>query len=67
MSELDEEFAKLLLTPFETLRSNYYYRRHDREEAEALQKMLEERLGFSDPEGTLPEEGWRHSNWCSGG
>lgn len=65
MDDLEKEFQKLMASPFETLRSDYYYRRHDREEAVKLQKMLEERLGMEDPEGEMPEEGWQKSSWCS--
>jgi hypothetical protein len=63
--DLEEEFQKLMSSPFENLRSNYYYRRYDREEAVQLQKMLEEKLGTVDPEGPMPEEAWRKSNWCA--
>jgi len=62
---LEEDFQKFMNAPFENLRSDYYYRRYDREDAVKLQKMLEERLGISDPEGEMPEEAWRQSNWCS--
>lgn len=67
MDSLEEEFQKYMVSPFEALRSDYRYRRLNKEEAVALQKMLEDRLGISDPEGEIPEEAWRHSNWCSGG
>jgi len=67
MDDLEYEFNQLMRTPFETLRNNYYYRKHSKEETEALQKMLEERLGTKDPEGEVPEEAWRKSNWCSDG
>lgn len=64
---LEEDFQEFMNSPFENLRSNYYYRKYDREDAVALQKMLEDRLGVKDPEGEMPEEAWRKSNWCSGG
>jgi hypothetical protein len=65
--DLEKEFQKLVMSSFQTLRNDYYYRRYSQEEAEHLQHLLEERLGMSDPEGDIPEEAWRHSNWCSGG
>lgn len=65
LKELEQDFQKLMSTPFENLRSDYYRRQYNREEAIVIQKMLEERLGFADPEGEMPEEAWRKSNWCS--
>jgi hypothetical protein len=67
MNDLEWEFEKLIQSAFETLRYDYRERRHSKEEAEKLQKMLEERLGVTDPLGPIPEEGWRRSNWCVGG
>ena len=62
--ELEEDFEEFMKSPFETLRSQYYYKHYNREEAIKIQKMIEERLGTPDPEGEMPEEGWRKSNWC---
>jgi hypothetical protein len=49
---------------FENLRYDYRERKHSKEEAEKLQKMLEERLGMKDHLGPMPDEAWRRSNWC---
>lgn len=62
---LEEEFQSLLKSTFETLRSHYDCRRYSKEEAEKLQRMLERKLGMEDPDGEIPEEAWRRSNWCS--
>jgi len=64
--DLENDFQEFMRSPFESLRSKYYYRDLNREDAVTIQKMIEEKLG-PDPEGELPEEGWRKSNWCSGG
>lgn len=63
---LERQFQKLINSPFEQLHSNYYHREYSKEEAEALQKKLVAQLGMEDPEGEIPEEGWRKSNWCEG-
>lgn len=65
MSNLEYEFNQLLLSTFAKLREDYQYRDHTKAEAEELQKMLEEKLGMKDPDGPMPEEAWRRSNWCS--
>ncbi len=62
---LEDAFDEFMNCPFESLRSRYYYRNYNREDTVALQKMIEDRLGVKDPEGEIPEEGWRQSNWCS--
>jgi len=63
--ELEEDFEEFMKSPFEALRSKYYERHYDRDEATFIQSLLEEKLGTTDPEGELPEEAWRKSNWCS--
>lgn len=67
MTNLEQAFQNILLSTFEKLRSDYHYHDFTKEEAEQLQKMLEDKLGMPDPEGAIPEEAWRRSNWCSGG
>lgn len=67
MTNLEEEFQELMRAGFDELRNRYYYRDISRDEAQQLQKMLEEKLGISDPHGELPEEGWQRSSWCVNG
>lgn len=63
---LEREFNKLLASVFGQLHYDYENRKYSKENAETLQHMLQERLGMEDPEGPIPEEGWRRSNWCTG-
>lgn len=65
MNDLEEGFIKLLNAPFDQLRDDYHNRKYSKEEAESLQQMLQDRLGVEDPEGPIPDEAWRRSNWCS--
>lgn len=67
MANLEEEFNELMRAGFDELHNRYYYKDISRDEAVQLQKMLEEKLGFADPHGEIPEEGWRRSSWCVGG
>jgi len=63
-ADLENEFQDLLKSPFEALRDRFYRHAYDRDQAVLLQKSLEETLGMQDPEGDLPDEGWRRSDWC---
>jgi len=64
---LEDEFNRLMAAPYSQLRDSLYYRDISHEDAVVLQKMLEARLGFPDPQGELPEAGWQRSSWCVGG
>lgn len=64
---LEDEFKRLMAAPYSQLRDDLHYKDISHEDALALQKMLEEKLGFPDPQGELPEPGWQRSSWCLGG
>lgn len=63
--DLEDDFQEFMNSPFQQLRDAYYDHKYNREDALILQQKLEERLGVKDPNGEMPEEGWRRSSWCT--